>query len=328
MSDLHQRGVGYPYASAAASPSPWQPSPWAPQRTDERRPAFTAHPVGAPAPFTGWTPPSSSAPPWPAQWAPGAYPPPGRPRRTSRTYAIVGVAAAAVAMCAVVAVIVTGSTPSQPAPQGSDTTTAPASPSLPPPSPAPTIAVNALTGLLPDPAAINAIMGTSAMVLVPDPAPDKMWTADIDRPDCLGTYHPAELANYQGSGWIAVQTQMLREPGENWTHSVSQAVISFASAQAATDFASQQGAKWQRCMGVAATVTDTTSHERYTFTVDRVDNQNGTLTARFTYEGLAGWGCQRALTAHNNVVIDVRACSDAPTDQAAKIAASIAGRAA
>lgn len=170
-------------------------------------------------------------------------------------------------------------------------------------------------------------MGATAMVVHPDPTPDTMWTADIDKPDCLAVYHPAERLIYQGSGWRAVQTQMLNEPGETWAHSVSQSVISFSSAQAATEFASRQSAAWQKCLALATPITITDPNQRrHTFTVERADTQNGTLTAQYIFESIAGWGCQRALTTHNNVVIDVRACSNTPADQEVKVAAAIAGR--
>jgi hypothetical protein len=62
--------------------------------------------------------------------------------------------------------------------------------------------------------------------------------------------------------------------------------------------------------------------------VGPVSNTNGTLSATDTVVvgGNLPWACQRALTARNNVVIDVKACSHNTTDQGVSIAGQIAAK--
>ncbi|OBG29894.1 hypothetical protein A5764_20395 [Mycobacterium sp. 852002-51057_SCH5723018] len=178
--------------------------------------------------------------------------------------------------------------------------------------------------MLADPAAVAAAVGTPAMVVLPDSHPDAMWNAHVDNPNCLGVYHPAEQAVYQGSGWTAVQAQVLREPGDRPRNSVIQAVVSFPTAEAATDFASEQRRGWARCVGKSIIATYNDGSE--TFGVSTVSNGSGVLKARLIQQDGSGWSCQRALNTRNNVVIDVAACSFVPGDQAVTIATEIAGR--
>jgi hypothetical protein len=60
--------------------------------------------------------------------------------------------------------------------------------------------------------------------------------------------------------------------------------------------------------------------------VGPVSNTNGTLSATETQEGSSGYTCQRALTAANNVAIDVLACSSNQSDSAVNIAHQIAAK--
>jgi serine/threonine kinase PknH len=186
------------------------------------------------------------------------------------------------------------------------------------------VPVAALPGLLLDPAALNTIMGGTAMVLQPEAHPDVMWAAgSIDPPECLAVYHPAEQPVYQGSGWTAVQGQFVREPGD-LRHAVVQAVISFPTARAATRFVATQAQGWPACNGKPLTATFPQGREMWTVTT--VTNHNGTLTAQLDQEGAGGWECRRAVTARGNVVIDVDACGYALADQAEAIATKITGR--
>jgi hypothetical protein len=178
--------------------------------------------------------------------------------------------------------------------------------------------------MLAEPAAVAAAVGSPAMIVLPDGHPDAMWNAHVDNPNCLGVYHPAELPVYQGSGWTAVQGQVLREPGDRSRNTVIQAVVSFPTADAATDFASEQRRSWARCVGRSITATYKDGSE--TFSVGNVNSDSGVLKARLIQQDSSGWSCQRALNTRNNVVVDVAACSFVPGDQAVTIATEIAGR--
>lgn len=313
MSVQPHAGFGYPYAPPAIAPD--------------------AATVAAPTPAPFGVPPVHRQPrpgPYypPAGWAPGPYPPPAPPR-TARTWAIVAGATAALLAVTVTGVALASDDASRP-PANSTTDGSQAITTAPPPlpttttPPAPVVPVSALPGMLADPAAVAAAVGTPAMVVLPDSHPDAMWTGHVDNPNCLGVYHPAERAVYQGSGWTAVQGQVLREPGDRPHNSVIQAVVSFPTAEAATDFAAEQRRSWTRCVGKSVTATYKDGSE--TFDVGNANNDTGVLKARLIQRDGNGWSCQRALTTRNNVVVDVAACSFVPGDQAVTIATEIAGR--
>ncbi|MCV7101279.1 sensor domain-containing protein, partial [Mycobacterium palustre] len=190
--------------------------------------------------------------------------------------------------------------------------------------PPPVVPVSALPQMLAEPATVAAAVGSPAVIVLPDAHPDAMWNAHVDNPNCLGVYHPAELPVYQGSGWTAVQGQVLREPGDRPHNTVIQAVVSFPTAEAATDFASGQRRSWARCVGRSVTATYKDGSE--TFSVGNVKNDSDVLKARLIQQDSSGWSCQRALNTRNNVVIDVAVCSFVPGDQAVTIATEIAGR--
>jgi serine/threonine kinase PknH len=325
MSVHPHRGIGNPYAPSV----PFRPVPpgpgWPPIAPDAATVAApTRAPFGAPpAPL----PPMRPGPYYPpAGWAPAPFPPP-RPRHQGRTWAIVGAATAAVLAIGVTGVALASDNASRPSAAGATQTAVTTAPppftptTTPPP---PVVPVSALPGMLADPAAVAAAVGSPAMVVLPDAHPDAMWTAHVDNPNCLGVYHPAEQAVYQGSGWTAVQAQVLREPGDRPHNHVIQAVVSFPTAEAATDFASEQRRSWARCVGKSITATYKDGSE--TFTVGTVTPDNGVLKARLIEQDNSGWSCQRALNTRNNVVVDVAACSFVPGDQAVTIATEIAGR--
>jgi hypothetical protein len=265
---------------------------------------------------------------WPVPGYPPMSPPPGNPRRR---WVLIGSITAAVAAVTVGTGLLIAVADRSNSPAGTTTVSAPDSPP-PTTTNAPTtqsvVPIDALPGLLLDPAVVNGIEGTSNMVARPDPnAGSGSGFADLptDRPECQGIQHPAVLAALQGSGWIAAQTQVLREPTDDWKHLVSNAVVDFPSAQLASDYAAKQAEAWARCAGKSLT-TNATGEGSVTWSVGPTSNSNGTLSVVLTQEGAVGWGCQRALTVVNNIVVDARSCGFNRTDQATTISTRIAER--
>jgi hypothetical protein len=197
-------------------------------------------------------------------------------------------------------------------------------------APAPTTAppavvdVSALPGLLLDAATVNSLEGAIAIQAQPDPKANIPYTGETNHPECAGLAHPATRTALEGSGWVGMHAQFLREPGDEWNHAVTQSVISYANAEGASAFAAKQAENWARCTGKSLTMTTKTSS--VTWSVGPVDSRDGVLTALLTQEGAGGWACQRALIARNNIVIDTRTCGDNVVDQAATIARKIAER--
>ncbi|BBZ37184.1 sensor domain-containing protein [Mycobacterium conspicuum] len=263
-------------------------------------------------------PPPPAMPGWP-----GPVYPPLRPQSRgggARTWALIGTAAviAAIIVCVGIGVSLTGASRPDATPARSSAT--PVRPAQT--APAPTVPLSDLPGLLLDAGTVNDIEGATDIRLVPDLRPGSPWgELSTDRTECVGIAHPALLDALRGTGYVGVQTQSLRDDH----HIVAQGVINYPSAAAAGAFAATQAENWTKCNGKMITLT-TPADGSSTFMVGTVANHDGMLTVLFTQEGGDGWGCQRALTTRNNVVIDTRSCGLARTDQATTEAARIADR--
>lgn len=245
---------------------------------------------------------------------PGWPQPPATPVKTSgRTWALVGASVGVVVLAALASGLCTAvghSHQSASATAHNPTAAVPSSQPAPvtpaPPPPAPLVPSEALSGLLLDPASINRVMGSRDLVVNPTLTTAKLYIDTTDKPECGGVWANANKTAYAGSGWESVQTQYLREQDKP-QHEVYQSVVSFPSAQAATDLVATEAKRWPLCNGKPIT---TTNHEAppQTWSITTVNQQGGMLTSFSTREGAQGYGCQHALTARNNVVIDVEAC--------------------
>jgi serine/threonine kinase PknH len=237
-------------------------------------------------------------------------------RRNPKAIAIAAGAGVLIAIIAVVAYLLVGRT------SPGSTANKPATTTSTPPPPVP---VAALDGLLLSPDQINSAMGTTGMGIAgngTDLANDAATVADVN---CRGIDSVQEVSSYAGSGWTAVRDQLLRLPlqGDHYDFFVAQGVASFPSANAATGLFTAVSQRWPDC-----------SNHRYTsstqppagWTTGPLSNTNGTLSITTSQEGGNGWNCQRALTATNNIVIDISACSLKPTDAAVNIAHQIAAK--
>ena len=176
-----------------------------------------------------------------------------------------------------------------------------------------------LPALLLTPDAIDSLLGTSGLMIDRDSSEPLAGTADL--PECMGMVAPAESAAYSQSGWVALRVQQLRQSGEQFQNDVTQAVVSFPSAAAANSFIDTATDRWSSCAGksVSATLGDGLSQ---TWQVATPSNTDGMLTVSTTNPAV-GWGCQRAVTARRNVVIDVRICSATGSSRAPDLATRI-----
>lgn len=322
------------------SPTAWRARPWlgSPDYRPAPRPlAPAAYPqaqdgrqVLRPAIGLAPTAPAAAAGPWvrgyPARPLPGPWAPPAPPR-SKRRWLIAGGAAATIA--AVVATVVTVGVSDDSVPAATSTPTiAPATAAAAPTPTAPTtqpVSTAALTSLLLDPAAINAAMGVNGMDVRAPGTRDALFTDTLDQPQCAGAWGPLLQAAYTGSGYLAVQSQILREPTDDqWLHTVFQGVVSFSSAEKAKAYVSSESQKWGRCTGVTLKVVGSGDHGAWT--IASANTTRTVLTSLATLEGARGWGCQHAMTARNNVVVDVAACSVNPGNQGETIATRIADR--
>ncbi|POY03025.1 hypothetical protein C3469_05385 [Mycobacterium kansasii] len=235
----------------------------------------------------------------------------------------VAIGVAGVAVILVVAVVVTVLITSRRGPNPGQRP-APAAPSgaIPPSaSPSPTLTTpDQLNGILLSEADINAIMRASAMTASKTYEEMDPISLKVSNPDCQGAFHVGQGAVYTGSGQTSVRAQVLYELGPAREHFVGQAAVAFPSADEASRFVQNSAAKWKNCAN--QTVTVTLSDGRTSrWTLASLKDMPAAITLNATQEGSSNnWGCQHALSAVSNVVIDVEACGYHVTDEGGQIA--------
>jgi hypothetical protein len=179
---------------------------------------------------------------------------------------------------------------------------------------------SALAALLLDVSDISSIMGAGMKVV---DSGDTMYTNRPLRDGCL-VWAEAQEQVYQGSGWTAVRLQQLRDHREHPDHIAYQAVVSFPQALSAQDFYAGQVSSWANCDNRRVDLHDPGDPNAHYWSLSKASNDDGILTIVRVEEGGEGWSCQRAMTAANNIVIDVSACADNIGDRGAQIATRIA----
>ncbi|TGD86319.1 sensor domain-containing protein [Mycolicibacterium sp. CH28] len=183
------------------------------------------------------------------------------------------------------------------------------------------------TLLLPAPD-VGAALSSEDVVVTTDVS--KAWndSAHFADVNCLAVAGAAQQGVYAGSGSTAIHGQVLRDPptAPAWSHYAVQAVVLFPTAQAAADFftASQRG--WAACSNRQLNYAQPIGPPQV-WSVGATSTDNDVLAVSRVQQSPQQWACQRALTVHGNVAVDVEACSlDGPTAAASAIAGQIAGR--
>jgi serine/threonine kinase PknH len=310
--DPDQRYQSAPQLAVAArqalTPTPWSAVP-------EYAPSLGPLPgqlptlLGAPA----------LAPTLPRYPGAGVFPGPGVPRRSRARWLVGGGAAAALVIAAVVvAVIALRPHPTAVTTQSTSAHSAPA-------SSAPQVAPADLDPILLSAADVNAVMGTSGMQA--GQIGHTTWTAQatLSNPDCAGALFAAQTSVYQGSGDIGISAEGLQEPDKP-VHTVTQAAVSFPSADLALAFVKTSAGKWRACAGQTITLTYPNG-QKERVTVGNLVGDVPAITQLHTTEGFNGFACQLALRAVLNVVLDVYACGPQVSDQASRIAEKMADNA-
>lgn len=192
-------------------------------------------------------------------------------------------------------------------------------------APAPML-VRELPGLLLDRAAINRVMGATGMELK-DGEWSRMSRWNSTAGDCAATWIEAWAPVYEGSGWMGLRGNTYSEPEDSWSHRVWQAVVAFPFAADAKDFYTKQVASWKTCDGRRVDQRDVDKPgEPNEWTVGQSTDAGGLLTVVDEEVGKPGWLCERALTARNNVVVDIRACGRDVRTEAGQVATEIAAK--
>jgi len=174
----------------------------------------------------------------------------------------------------------------------------------------PPVAAHVLDGLLLSPAEINTAMGTTGILVKGTDTHMSDDSALIPDKACQFNLS-VQISVYDDSGWIAVRRQYLSDS----SHNVSQAVVSFPSANDAARFFTASAQRWPACSMRQFRYIAPGQPDNL-WTVGPIAITNGTLSTTDTLEGGNGFACQRALNVSNNVAIDVAVCAVNPAHAA------------
>ena len=193
---------------------------------------------------------------------------------------------------------------------------------------APLSTAEALPTLLLSAPDVGAAMSGNDMVVTSDVT--KAWndSAHFSDTNCLAIAGAAQQSVYAGTGSTAVHGQVLREPPTSpaWAHFAVQAVVLFPTAQAAADFYATSRDGWAKCSNRQLTYGQQLGPDQV-WSVGQTSTDHDVLAVSRIEQSPEQWACQRALTVHSNVAVDIEACSaDGPTSAAATIARQIADR--
>jgi eukaryotic-like serine/threonine-protein kinase len=267
-----------------------------------------------------WRPPNGAytqhaMPPLPTQFRPT----PPQPRRRRRWLVPVLTAIGLLVAGTITAVVWSGDKKQAPAktPVASSTTSAA------PPQPA--VQPSALRGLLLPVDQIQGLMGGM-----------NPQTSDIDTPwdlsnelveqDCLGPYEAGQRSVYGKYMYTGYQLQILVDQDQpQKLNTVTQSVIGFPNAEQAQGAINDQIHLWEQCANRTFTFHSGDKSQSVTLGAPTMD-PGGAHVISVHYQYGQQQHCEHALTARENVVVDISACSVKPGNQAVGILGQIVDR--
>jgi len=190
---------------------------------------------------------------------------------------------------------------------GPGTGAGPGSPAAPPAQgpPATDVAPAQLRSILLSAAQLPVASDGGRLVLERDSAALLDDSAQLDNPQCVSAWAPAQQASYGPSGYTAVAAQTLRGMNEQvWQDSITQAVIAFPEGKVGPFFVNERG-RWGLCGGKSITVTQPGAAAQ-SWDFGQPTTSGGVWTLAATMRG--GGLCQRGMLERGNVVIDIRQC--------------------
>jgi len=200
-----------------------------------------------------------------------------------------------------------------------------------PSAPIPPTTAQTLPALLLSAPDVADVLGGGELVVTGEVSAPWNDAAHFQGPDeagCLAIAGAAQQAVYADAGWTTLHGQVLREPpsARTWSHFATQAVMLFGDAAAASGFLRAQRQSWTGCSARELRYTQPLAPDQI-WTVGPVQADRDLLTVSREQRSPEHWFCQRALTVHANVGIDVEACTlDGPTAAAAAIVGRIGDR--
>lgn len=178
-----------------------------------------------------------------------------------------------------------------------------------------------LDPLLLTPAQVNPLMGATGMAVIRRHDAMSDDSATMKPPECLAIDGSAQARVYAETGFTGVRDQELND-GDNFTHYAEQAVVLFPTVKQAHVFLVASALRWPACHQYTHT------QSRTVWDVAPISDDNDTVSTVSTQEQAktGGWACGRALSARNNVVVDVNTCSANPGNSAVDIANQIVAK--
>jgi serine/threonine protein kinase len=242
----------------------------------------------------------------------------GRPRRRR---SIISPAVGVIAVGAVVAIVAFALdgrhrvVPSTSTAGPTSITSATTSPNSP--APAPPLAASALQPLLLSPADTAIVMGVAAMTVSGERVTLQNDATVVTPPDCQHVENSGDPNAYAGSGWTDARGENVGSLPGNDVRLVVQDVVLFPSAAAASSFAAASLPIWQKCAN--SRYTEAGNGNTFNWIAGPlISGANGMISVALDGRSQSKVVlCQRALTAKNNVVIDVAACATAAIPEAA-----------
>lgn len=197
-----------------------------------------------------------------------------------------------------------------------------------PAAPDPLVAAEALPGLLLSAADMQATMSSPQLVVTREVSAPWQDPGRLSDASCSAVAGAAQQQAYAAAGWTALRAQVVREPpaAESWSHYAVQAVVLFPTAAAAADFFTASRADWARCSDRELTYAQQPAPDQV-WSIGPTGVDRDVLAVSRVQHSPQRWSCERALTVHGNVAVDVEACSLAGDGPAAvAIARTISGR--
>lgn len=198
-----------------------------------------------------------------------------------------------------------------------------------PAAPIPPTTIDTLPALLLSAPDVAAALGADDLMVsgeVSAPWNDTAHFQGGDELGCLAVAGAAQKGVYAGAGWTALHGQVLREPptAPSWAHFATQAVVLFGDAGTAAGFLARSRDSWSGCSERELRYTQQPAPDQV-WAVGPTGTEGDLLTVSREQRSPQHWFCQRALTVHGKVGVDVEACSlGRATSAAATIARRIA----
>lgn len=143
---------------------------------------------------------------------------------------------------------------------------------------------------------------------------------------CVAAWEAGQEAVYGKSGYTGYELQEFVDQDEPQSlNTVMQSLIVFPSAAQAQRSVSDQLQQWGQCANRVVTWHHEKASQQVTFGAPTTD-PNGLHIISHQHQYAPQQHCEHALTARENVVVDVSACSVKPGTQAADMAVQLTSR--